>query len=85
MRISSTTHTLSHYGSNVLLHELNLKQTKKWMQMYSGFIDQLREANDPLDPNGGTLFDDSLVYNGGGAASGAPEYQRALPAHRRRL
>ena len=66
MRISSTTHTLSHYSSNVLLHELNLKQTKKWMQMYSGFIDQFRAAKDPLDPNGGTLFDNSLVYNSGG-------------------
>ena len=32
----------------------------------SGFIDQLRSIKDPLDPNGGTLFDNSLVYNGGG-------------------
>lgn len=66
MGISSTPHTLSHYGSNVSLHELNLKRTTKWMQLYSGFIDQLRSAKDPLDPNGGTLFDNSLVYNGGG-------------------
>ncbi len=66
MRISSTPHTLSHYGSNVSLHELNLKRTTKWMQLYSGFIDQLRSAKDPLDPNGGTLFENSLVYNGGG-------------------
>ena len=66
MGISSTPHTLSHYGSNVSLHELNLKRTAKWMQLYSGFIDQLRSAKDPLDPNGGTLFDNSLVYNGGG-------------------
>ncbi len=36
------------------------------MQLYSGFIDQLRAIKDPLDPNGGTLFDNSLVYNGGG-------------------
>ncbi|MCK4617117.1 MAG: DUF1552 domain-containing protein, partial [Pirellulales bacterium] len=66
MGISSTPHTLSHYGSNVSLHELNLKRTTKWMQLYSAFIDQLRSAKDPLDPNGGTLFDNSLVYNGGG-------------------
>ncbi|MDG1671302.1 MAG: DUF1552 domain-containing protein, partial [Akkermansiaceae bacterium] len=66
MGISSTPHTLSHYGSNVSLHELNLQRTKKWMQLYSGFIDQLRAAKDPLDPNGGNLFDNSLVYNGGG-------------------
>ena len=66
MGISSTPHTLSHYGSNVSLHELNLKRTTKWMQLYSGFIDQLRSAKDPLDPNGGTLFENSLVYNGGG-------------------
>lgn len=66
MGISSTPHTLSHYGSNTSLHELNLKRTKKWMQLYSGFIDQLRSAKDPLDPNGGTLFENSLVYNGGG-------------------
>jgi hypothetical protein len=66
MGMSSSPHTLSHYGSNVSLHELNLKRTKKWMQLYSGFIDQLRAIKDPLDPNGGTLFDNSLVYNGGG-------------------
>ena len=66
MGMSSSPHTLSHYGSNVSLHELNLKRTKKWMQLYSGFIDQLRSIKDPLDPNGGTLFDNSLVYNGGG-------------------
>jgi hypothetical protein len=66
MGISSTPHTLSHYGSNVSLHELNLQRTKKWMDLYSGFIDQLRSAKDPLDPNGGTLFDNSLVYCGGG-------------------
>ena len=66
MDISSTPHTLSHYGSNVSLHELNLRRTKKWMELYSGFIDQLRSAKDPLDPNGGTLFDNSLVYCGGG-------------------
>ncbi|MEO0415883.1 MAG: DUF1552 domain-containing protein, partial [Verrucomicrobiota bacterium] len=66
MGISSTPHTLSHYGSNVSLHELNLQRTRKWMQVYSSFIDQLRSAKDPLDPNGGSLFDNSLVYNGGG-------------------
>ena len=82
MGMSSSPHTLSHYGSNVSLHELNLKRTKKWMQLYSGFIDQLRAIKDPLDPNGGTLFDNSLVYNGGGTAHGSPQYQCALPAHR---
>ena len=66
MDISSSPHTLSHYGSNVSLHELNLQRTKKWMHLYSDFIDQLRATKDPLDPNGGTLFDNSLVYNGGG-------------------
>ena len=66
MGISSTPHTLSHYGSNASLHELNLKRTRKWMELYSGFIDQLRSAKDPMDPNGGTLFDNSLVYCGGG-------------------
>ncbi|MCP4889465.1 MAG: DUF1552 domain-containing protein [Planctomycetaceae bacterium] len=66
MGISSTSHTLSHYGSNVELHKLNLQRTRKWMQLYSGFIDLLRASSDPLDPNGGSLFDHSLVYNGGG-------------------
>lgn len=66
MGISSTPHTLSHYGANVSLHELNLQRTKKWMHLYSDFIDQLRATKDPLDPNGGTMFDNSLVYNGGG-------------------
>jgi hypothetical protein len=66
MDIASTPHTLSLYGSNVSLHELNLKRTRKWMELYSGFIDQLRSAKDPLDRNGGTLFDNSLVYCGGG-------------------
>jgi hypothetical protein len=36
------------------------------MELYSDFIDQLRSAKDPMDPNGGTLFDNSLVYCGGG-------------------
>ena len=66
MSIASTPHTLSHYGSNASLHELNLQRTKKWMQLYSGFIDQLRASKDPLDPNGGSIFDNSLIYNGGG-------------------
>lgn len=66
MGISSTPHTLSHYGSNTSLHELNLQRTTKWMQLYSGLIDQLRATKDPLDPNGGALFDHCLVYNGGG-------------------
>jgi hypothetical protein len=66
MGIASTPHTLSHYGSNTPLHQLNLQRTRKWMQLYSGFIDLLRSSQDPLDPNGGTLFDNSLVYNGGG-------------------
>ena len=68
--ISSTPHTLSHYGANVSLHELNLQRTKKWMQLYSGFIDLLRSSSDPFDPNGGTLYDNSLVYNGGGLRTG---------------
>jgi hypothetical protein len=66
MGISSTPHTLSHYGSNTSLHDLNLQRTKKWMQLYSGFIDQLRASKDPLDPNGGSIYDNSLIYNGGG-------------------
>ena len=66
MGVSSSPHTLSHYGTNTTLHGLNLRRTKKWMQLYSGFIDQLRSAKDPLDPNGGTLFENCLVYNGGG-------------------
>jgi len=69
MGISSTPHTLSHYGSNTSLHDLNLQRTKKWMQLYSGFIDQLRARKDPLDPNGGSIYDNSLVYNGGGLRS----------------
>lgn len=36
------------------------------MPLYSGFIDRLRAAKDPLDPNGGSIFDNSLIYNGGG-------------------
>ena len=36
------------------------------MQLYSAFIDQLRAVKDPLDPNNGTLFENCLVYNGGG-------------------
>jgi hypothetical protein len=66
MGISSTPHTLSHYGSNTSLHDLNLQRTRKWMQLYSDFIDQLRSSKDPLDPNGGTIFDNSLVFFGGG-------------------
>ena len=66
MGVSSSPHTLSHCGSNTSLHELNLQRTKKWMQIYSGFIDQLRTSKDPLDPNGGSIFDNCLVYNGGG-------------------
>ena len=64
--ISSTPHTLSHYGSNTALHELNLQRTRKWMQLYSKFIDLIRSSRDPLDPNGGTIFDNSLVFFGGG-------------------
>ena len=70
MGISSTPHTLSHYGSNVSLHKLNLQRTTKWMQLYSGFIDLLRASSDPLDPNGGTIFDNSLIFNGGGLRTG---------------
>ena len=61
MDISSTPHTLSHYGSNASLHELNLRRTRKWME-YSDFIDQLRSAR---THGKGTLFDNSLVYCGG--------------------
>jgi Protein of unknown function (DUF1552) len=70
MGISSSTHTLSHYGANTALHELNLQRSRKWMQMYSDFVDELRRSKDPLDPNGGTIFDNSLVYCGGGLRSG---------------
>ena len=63
--ISSTPHTLSHYGTNTSLHELNLQRTRTWMQLYSDFTDELRRSKDPLDPNGGTIFDNSLVYCGG--------------------
>lgn len=66
MNISSSPHTLSHYGSNEKLHELNLLRTKKWAALYSDFIDELRASKDPLDPHGGTIFDNSLVYFGGG-------------------
>ncbi|MDD7985219.1 DUF1552 domain-containing protein [Lentisphaera marina] len=66
MNISHSPHTLSHYGVNSALHELNLKRSTKWLQLYSQFIDMMRSAKDPLDPNGGTLFDNSLVYWGGG-------------------
>lgn len=68
--ISSTPHTLSHYRSNVSLHEHNLQRTKKWMQLYSGLFDLLGSSSDLLDPNGGTIFDNSLVYNGGGLRTG---------------
>ncbi len=70
MDISSTPHTLSHYGSNTSLHELNLRRTKKWMELYSEFIDLLRSSADPQDPNGGTIFDNSLVFLGGGLRTG---------------
>jgi hypothetical protein len=66
MSISSSPHTLSHYGANTALHELNLQRTKKWMQLYSDFIDLLRASKDPIDPSGGTIFDNSLVFGGGG-------------------
>ena len=66
MSISRSPHSLSHYGSNELLHKLNLQRTTKWMQLYSQLIDELRAAKDPLDPKGGTLYDNSLVYCGGG-------------------
>ena len=54
------------------------------MELYSDFIDQLRSAKDPMDPNGGTLFDNSLVYCGGGLR-GTPQHQCTLPAHRGRV
>jgi len=57
---------LSHYGTNELLHKLNLQRTTKWMQLTSQLIDGLRAVKDPLDPKGGTLYDNSLVYCGGG-------------------
>jgi hypothetical protein len=66
MGISSSPHTLSHYGTNANLHKLNLERTRKWMQVYSDFIDLLRASKDPLDPNGGTIYDNTLVYCGGG-------------------
>ena len=66
MNVSSSPHTLSHYGSNANLHKLNLERTKRWMKLYSEFIDLLRASKDPLDPNGGTIYDNSLVYWGGG-------------------
>ena len=36
------------------------------MELYSEFIDLLRSSRDPLYPNGGTIFDNSLVFFGGG-------------------
>ena len=66
MGLGYSPHTLSHYGSNTVLHELNLKRSTKWLQLYSKLIDMLRTAKDPLDPNGGTIFDNSLVFWGGG-------------------
>ena len=66
MGIDHSPHTLSHYGSNTALHELNLKRSTKWLELYSKLIDMLRAAKDPLDPNGGTIFDNSLVFWGGG-------------------
>ena len=66
MGISSSPHTLSHYGSNETLHKLNLQRTTKWMQIFSYFIDELRKAKDPLDPNGKSIHDNILVYCGGG-------------------
>ncbi len=68
--ITSTPHTLSHFGANTALHELNLQRTRKWMQLYSEFIDLLRSSRDPLDPNGGAIFDNSLVFFGGGLRTG---------------
>jgi hypothetical protein len=52
--ISSTPHALSHYGANTDLHELNLQRTRKWLELYSDFIDLLRSSRDPLDPSIGT-------------------------------
>ena len=66
MNIGHSPHTLSHYGSNTALHDLNLKRSTKWLQLYSKLIDMLRAAKDPLDPNGGTIFDNSMVFWGGG-------------------
>ena len=66
MGISSSPHTLSHYGSNVPRHALNLKRSTKWMSLYAELITALKNAKDPLCPNGSSLFDNSLVFNGGG-------------------
>jgi hypothetical protein len=66
MSISSSPHTLSHYGSSEVLHKLNLQRTSKWMQLYSHLIDEFKAVKDPLDPKGGTLYDNSLIYCGGG-------------------
>ena len=64
--IPADTHQLSHAGVQVTLQEYNRIRSKKWMEIYSSLIDQLRNTKDPLDPNGGTLYDNSLVYMGGG-------------------
>jgi hypothetical protein len=40
------------------------------MELYSDFIDLLRSSRDSLDSNGGTIFDNSLVFFGGGLRSG---------------
>ena len=66
MGFSSSPHTLSHYGNSSVRHKLNLERTKKWMQLYSYFIDLLRSAKDSLDPNGRTIYENTLAYLGGG-------------------
>ena len=64
--IPADPHKLSHAGTQPALQEYNRIRSKKWMELYSLLIDQLRQTKDPLDPKGGTLYDNSMVYMGGG-------------------
>ncbi|MEM1295317.1 MAG: DUF1552 domain-containing protein [Verrucomicrobiota bacterium] len=66
MGIGYNPHALSHYGTNTMVHSMNEERTKKLCELFSDFIDDLRGTKDPLDPNGGTIFDNSMVYYGGG-------------------
>lgn len=68
--VSHTPHTLSHYGSSSELRDLNLVRTKKWTGILGDFLTELRSAKDLCDPEGGTLYDNTILFFGSGLRAG---------------
>lgn len=64
--ISEVPHTLSHYGRLERLHDLNFQRTTKWAELISYLIDLMKTTPDPLDPEQGSIYDNTIAYFGGG-------------------